>query len=73
MRSIVYILGTLWHSQRKILTPTFHFNILQQFVEILIKEGESMTKSLKDIGGIVVKDSVSFVSKHTLNALCGIV
>jgi len=70
---IDYILGPKWHSRRKILTPTFHFNILQQFVESLIKEGENMTKSLKNTGDSVVKDLVSFVSEHTLNAICGIV
>ncbi|XP_024867477.1 cytochrome P450 4C1-like, partial [Temnothorax curvispinosus] len=59
-----------WHSRRKILTPTFHFNILQQFVEILIEEGKNMAKSLKNTGGTVVKDLVPFVSEHTLNAIC---
>ncbi|XP_036142986.1 cytochrome P450 4C1 isoform X1 [Monomorium pharaonis] len=62
--------GSKWHSRRKILTPTFHFNILKQFVEILVKEGESMTRSLKNSGGIVTKDLVPFISEHTLNAIC---
>ncbi|XP_071652862.1 cytochrome P450 4C1-like isoform X2 [Temnothorax longispinosus] len=63
--------GAKWHSRRNILAPLFHFNILQQFVEILFEQSENMTKSLKDIRGAVVKDSVSFVSEYTLNALCG--
>ncbi|XP_036146947.1 cytochrome P450 4C1-like isoform X2 [Monomorium pharaonis] len=62
--------GSKWHSRRKILTPTFHFNILKQFVEILVEEGESMTRSLKNAGGIVTKDLVPFISEHTLNAIC---
>ncbi|XP_072762553.1 uncharacterized protein [Anoplolepis gracilipes] len=62
--------GTKWQTRRKILTPTFHFNILNQFVDVLIKESNCMTKSLKDAGGIVVKDLSSFVSEHTLNAIC---
>ncbi|XP_072761637.1 cytochrome P450 4C1-like isoform X1 [Anoplolepis gracilipes] len=62
--------GTKWQTRRKILTPTFHFNILNQFVDILIKESNCVTKSLKDAGGIVVKDLSSFVSEHTLNAIC---
>ncbi|TGZ32209.1 Cytochrome P450 4C1, partial [Temnothorax longispinosus] len=68
--SIVYISGAKWHSIRRTLTPTFHFNILQQHAEILIKEGENMTMSLKNTGGTVVKDLVPFVSEHTLNAIC---
>lgn len=62
--------GAKWHSRRKILTPAFHFNILQHFVEILIEEGENMTKLMKNTGGTVVKDLVPFVSEHTLNAIC---
>ncbi|XP_011706328.1 PREDICTED: cytochrome P450 4C1-like, partial [Wasmannia auropunctata] len=66
----VCVLGAKWHSRRKLLTPTFHFNILQQFVEILIEESEKMTKSLKHTRGTVVKDLTSFVSEHALNAIC---
>lgn len=61
--------GTKWHKRRKILTPTFHFNILKQFVEIMIEESNNMAKSLKDNKGIV-NDLVSFVSHHTLNVIC---
>lgn len=68
---LVFILGAKWHSRRKILTPAFHFNILQQFVGILIEEGNRMTQSLKDLNGTVVKDLMPFISKHTLNAICG--
>lgn len=73
MYYVVYVLGAKWHSRRKILTPTFHFNILQQFVEILIEESENMTKSLKNTGSTVVKDLVPFISEHTLNAICGMI
>ncbi|KAM0724788.1 Cytochrome P450 4C1 [Formica fusca] len=62
--------GAKWNARRKILTPAFHFNILNQFTDILIKEGNCMTKDLKDVGGVVVKDLVPFISKHTLNIIC---
>ncbi|XP_011630919.2 cytochrome P450 4C1-like, partial [Pogonomyrmex barbatus] len=62
--------GNKWHSRRKILTPTFHFGILQQFADILITEGENMANSLKNTGDIIIKDLISFISEHTLNALC---
>jgi len=71
--SIAYVLGTKWHLRRKMLIPTFHFNILQQFVPILIEEGENMTKFLKNTQSTVIKDLLSFMSEHTLNAICGIV
>ncbi|XP_025264314.1 cytochrome P450 4C1 isoform X2 [Camponotus floridanus] len=62
--------GVKWQTRRKILTPTFHFNILNQFVDILIKEGDCMTKSLMDVGETVVKDLLPFISERTLNAIC---
>ncbi|XP_024877802.1 cytochrome P450 4C1-like [Temnothorax curvispinosus] len=62
--------GAKWRSIRKTVTPAFHFDILKQHAEILIKEGENLTTSLKNTGGTVVKDLVSFVSEHTLNAIC---
>ncbi|XP_029157494.1 cytochrome P450 4C1-like [Nylanderia fulva] len=69
-RGLLTSTGTKWQTRRKLLTPTFHFKILNQFVEILIKEGDCMTQSLKDTGGTVVKDLVPFISEHTLNAIC---
>ncbi|XP_018394023.1 PREDICTED: cytochrome P450 4C1-like isoform X2 [Cyphomyrmex costatus] len=59
-----------WYSQRKTLTPTFHFNILQQFVDVFVQEGENMTKFLKNSKDTVVNDVISFVSEYTLNAIC---
>ncbi|XP_025262470.1 cytochrome P450 4C1-like isoform X2 [Camponotus floridanus] len=67
---LVFVIGVKWHTRRKILTPTFHFNILNQFVDILMKEGDCMTKSLIGVGGTVVKDLLPFISEHTLNAIC---
>ncbi|XP_011690846.1 PREDICTED: cytochrome P450 4C1-like [Wasmannia auropunctata] len=62
--------GAKWHSQRKILSPAFHFNILQQFLEILTEEGENMIKSLKNTEGSFVKDLIPFVNEYTLNTIC---
>ncbi|XP_011064360.1 PREDICTED: cytochrome P450 4C1-like isoform X1 [Acromyrmex echinatior] len=64
--------GTKWQSQRKILTPTFHFNIMQRFVKIFDKESKNMVKSLNNAKGAVVKDLTSFISEYTLNAICDI-
>jgi len=71
LRYLVFLSGVKWQARRKILTPAFHFNILNQFGDILIKESDCMTKSLKDVGGTVVKDLLPFISEYTLNAICG--
>jgi len=53
------------------LNPTFHFNLLQQFVKIFLEQGENMTKSLKNTESIIVEDLESFVGEFTLNIICG--
>ncbi|XP_020298764.1 cytochrome P450 4C1-like, partial [Pseudomyrmex gracilis] len=62
--------GNKWHTRRKLLTPAFHFNILRHFVDVLVEESNHMAKSLKESEETVIQDLVSFVSEHTLNAIC---
>ncbi|XP_076634520.1 uncharacterized protein LOC143348322 [Colletes latitarsis] len=62
--------GSKWKVRRKILTPAFHFNVLQQFIDIIIEESERMTDLLKNEGGAVVKNLMPFYSEHTLNVIC---
>ncbi|XP_066581157.1 cytochrome P450 4C1-like [Prorops nasuta] len=62
--------GSKWQNRRKILTPAFHFNILQQFVDIFVEESERMCDSLKVEKGPVVMDLVPLLSESTLNAVC---
>lgn len=38
--------GKKWHSRRKVITPTFHFKILEQFVEIFDQQSAVMVKKL---------------------------
>lgn len=39
--------GRKWHSRRKIITPTFHFKILEQFVEIFDQQSSVLVKKLE--------------------------
>ncbi|KAH8287211.1 hypothetical protein KR054_004323 [Drosophila jambulina] len=39
--------GRKWHGRRKIITPTFHFKILEQFVEIFDQQSAVMVKQLQ--------------------------
>ncbi|XP_030378277.1 cytochrome P450 4d2 [Scaptodrosophila lebanonensis] len=40
--------GKKWHTRRKIITPTFHFKILEQFVEIFEQQSAVMVQKLKE-------------------------
>ncbi|XP_055923179.1 cytochrome P450 4d2-like [Eupeodes corollae] len=40
--------GQKWHSRRKAITPTFHFKILEQFVEVFDEQGKELIEAIKD-------------------------
>ncbi|KAI8115355.1 putative cytochrome P450 4d14 [Lucilia cuprina] len=45
-RGLLLSWGKKWHSRRKIITPTFHFKILEQFVEIFDQQSSVMVEKL---------------------------
>lgn len=47
-RGLLMSWGKKWHSRRKIITPTFHFKILEQFVEIFDQQSTVMVKKLSE-------------------------
>ncbi|XP_017026930.2 cytochrome P450 4p1-like isoform X1 [Drosophila kikkawai] len=61
--------GKKWHSRRKMLTPTFHFNILNQFQEIFKTESQKFLQQFrgKDEATIVLND---VIPRFTLNSIC---
>nr|ARO50435.1 cytochrome P450 [Chironomus tentans] len=61
--------GEKWHMRRRLLTPSFHFNILKEFCEIFKEESDKLVDSLrsqcdKEINIIPVS------TKFTLNTVC---
>ncbi|XP_075982145.1 uncharacterized protein LOC142980547 [Anticarsia gemmatalis] len=61
--------GYKWQERRKILTPTFHFNILRQFSHILEENGKRLVDSLRKVVGKPT-DVVPVLSEFTLNSIC---
>nr|AHW57334.1 CYP4M39 [Chilo suppressalis] len=61
--------GLKWQQRRKILTPSFHFNILKQF---LVTLEENSARLVKDLEGKVEQeiDIVPLISEFTLNSIC---
>lgn len=65
------ILGKKWHERRKIITPAFHFKILEQFVEIFDRIGNTVVEKLKTYD---TEDDVEFYPiavLYALDVMCG--
>lgn len=39
--------GNKWFQRRKTITPTFHFSILQQFIEVFERQGNILVEKLQ--------------------------
>ncbi|CRL07638.1 CLUMA_CG020602, isoform A [Clunio marinus] len=62
--------GSKWHSRRKILTPAFHFKILEDFIDIFNEQSSILVRKLsKEVN----KDSFNifpYVTLCTLDIVC---
>ncbi|KAL7735211.1 hypothetical protein ACLKA6_016127 [Drosophila palustris] len=58
-----------WHSRRKMLTPTFHFNILGQFEEIFKAESLKFVKQFQGQSEVLISLS-ELIPRFTLNSIC---
>ncbi|KAK9872655.1 hypothetical protein WA026_018789 [Henosepilachna vigintioctopunctata] len=61
--------GDKWFSRRKMLTPAYHFKILQKFLHIFNKES---TNFINNVINEKCKnlDTLPIVTKYTLNSIC---
>jgi cytochrome P450 len=63
-----------WKSNRKLLTPAFHFKILENFLPTIIKQTNIMLdlieKQLKQNNGII-EDIRPLITNCTLDVICG--
>lgn len=57
-------------TRRKILTPAFHFKILDEFVGVFDKQGKILIENLKKHDGKIV-DIFPIVALSTLDVICG--
>ncbi len=63
--------GKKWHSRRKLLTPTFHFRILEQFVDVFNEKGTILEAKLESLIGKGAVDVRPYISRHALDVICG--
>ncbi|KAJ9585741.1 hypothetical protein L9F63_002531, partial [Diploptera punctata] len=61
--------GSKWHSHRKMITPTFHFKILENFVEVFVKKSEILVKKLENELGSEKFDIYPYITLCALDII----
>lgn len=59
-----------WQNRRKLLTPTFHFNILQQFSKVFIQTTEKMLEEIALCANQEI-NILPLLTKYSLLMICG--
>lgn len=62
--------GEKWKTHRKVLTPTFHFKILEQYLHVFAKNSDIFLKKLEGQLGKESFDVYPYVCTCTLDIIC---
>ncbi|XP_063612530.1 cytochrome P450 4c3-like [Penaeus indicus] len=62
--------GTKWHSRRKLLTPAFHFKILEDFVEVFNQQSSCMVQRLQKKADGKTFDVFPYITLCALDVIC---
>lgn len=63
--------GSKWMSRRKIITPAFHFKILEDFVETFDKQSSILVRNLKQFQGRGEFNIFPITALCALDVICG--
>lgn len=63
--------GKKWYERRKIITPAFHFKILEQFVEVFDRLGTTVVEKLKTFDAADDVEFYPIAVLYTLDVMCG--
>lgn len=63
--------GEKWFQRRRIITPTFHFKILDQFAAVFNREADTMVWNLRRHAGREEFDIYAYVTLMALDSICG--
>lgn len=60
-----------WFNRRRIITPTFHFKILEQFFEIFVKHNKMLLEKIGEKANGKPFDIFPLATNSVMNSLCG--
>ncbi|GFY57985.1 cytochrome P450 4c3 [Trichonephila inaurata madagascariensis] len=62
--------GTKWRSRRKLLTPAFHFSILDEFIPVFQEQSNVLVSKLQSLVREPWVDVVPLTTACTLDIIC---
>ncbi|KDR12227.1 cytochrome P450 4C1-like isoform X2 [Zootermopsis nevadensis] len=62
--------GQKWHTHRKMITPTFHFKILDNFVEVFSEKSKILVTKLQKEVGSQGFDVYPYITRCALDIIC---
>ncbi|XP_065081386.1 cytochrome P450 4d1-like [Ochlerotatus camptorhynchus] len=62
--------GEKWFQRRKIITPTFHFKMLEGFLDVFNKEADILVSKLKSKAGKEEFNIYDYVTLYALDSIC---
>lgn len=63
--------GPKWRQRRKMLTPTFHFSILMDFLEVMNEQANILVEKLAKHAGKGPFNCFSHITLCALDIICG--
>lgn len=71
--SVFCLAGSKWQSRRKLLTPAFHFKILEDFVVVFNEQSHILVDKLRRVASNEHNnfDIFPYVTRCTLDIICG--
>lgn len=63
--------GSKWRKRRKMLTPTFHFSILADFLEVMNEQASILVEKLEKQAGKGSFNCFSHITLCALDIICG--
>lgn len=67
--SVIVANGARWSKLRKLVTPSFHFQILEDFVKIFDEQSNILVDKLTQANGNVI-DVSTYLAKVTMDVIC---
>lgn len=65
------LIGSKWHSHRKLITPAFHFKILDIFLEVFVEKCDILIKRLDKECDKEEFDVYPYITQCALDVICG--